>query len=130
MDIKLFAKNEELATIILTVRIYSQDMGIEFGIEKFAMPIMRNGKRQMTEGIELPNQENHQNARIKRKLQLLENVRSGHRQTSGDERKKIKNEYLWRTKKTMLYKSHQMDCPSCKIHGTIPDVDEGKTSTN
>ena len=31
-DIKLFAKNEkEVGTLIQTVRIYSQDIGIEFG---------------------------------------------------------------------------------------------------
>ena len=34
-DIKLFAKNEkELETHIHTVRIYSQNIGMEFGIEK------------------------------------------------------------------------------------------------
>ena len=34
-DIKLFAKNEkELETLIHAVRIYSQDIGMEFGIEK------------------------------------------------------------------------------------------------
>ena len=34
-DIKLFAKNEkELETLIHTVRIYSRDMEMEFGIEK------------------------------------------------------------------------------------------------
>ena len=34
-DIKLFAKNEkEMETLIHTVRICSQDIGIEFGIEK------------------------------------------------------------------------------------------------
>ena len=37
-DIKLFAKNEKhLETLIQTVRIYSQDIGMEFGIEKYAM---------------------------------------------------------------------------------------------
>ena len=37
-DIKLFAKNEkELVTLILVVKIYSQDIGMEFGIEKCAM---------------------------------------------------------------------------------------------
>ena len=37
-DFKLFAKNEnELETQIHAVRIYSQDIGMEFGIEKFAM---------------------------------------------------------------------------------------------
>ena len=35
VGIKLFAKNEkELETLIHAVRIYSQDIGIEFGIEK------------------------------------------------------------------------------------------------
>ena len=57
-DIKLFAKNEkELETRMQTIKIYSQDIGMEFGIEKCAMLIMKNGKRQITEGTELPNQE-------------------------------------------------------------------------
>ena len=55
-DIKLFAKNEkELETLIHAVRIYSQDIGMEFGIEKCAMLLMKSGKRHMTDGIELPN---------------------------------------------------------------------------
>ena len=55
-DIKLFAKNEkELETLIHTVRIYSQDIGTEFGIEKCVMLIMKSGKRHMTDGMELPN---------------------------------------------------------------------------
>ena len=57
-DIKLFAKNEkELETLIHTPRIYSQDIGIEFGIEKCAMLVMKSGKRHRTDGIELPNQD-------------------------------------------------------------------------
>ena len=39
------------------VRIYSQDIGMEFGIEKCTMLTIWSGKRQMTEGIELLNQE-------------------------------------------------------------------------
>ena len=36
-DIKIFAKNEkELETLVQTIRIYSQDIGMEFGIEKCA----------------------------------------------------------------------------------------------
>ena len=57
-DIKLFAKNErELETLIQTVRIYSQDIGKEFGIEKCALLVMKSERRNMTEGIELQNQE-------------------------------------------------------------------------
>ena len=49
-DIKLFAKNEkELETLIHTVRIYSRDIGMEFGIEKCAMLVMKSGKRQLME---------------------------------------------------------------------------------
>ena len=55
-DIKLFAKNEkELETLIHAVRIYSQGIGMEFGIEKCAMLVMKIGKRHMTDGMELPN---------------------------------------------------------------------------
>ena len=37
--------------------MYSQDIGMEFGIEKCTMVIMKSGKRHMTERVELPNQE-------------------------------------------------------------------------
>ena len=55
-DIKLFAKSEkELETLIHAVRIYSQDIGMEFGLEKCAMLVMKNGKRHMTDGMEQTN---------------------------------------------------------------------------
>ena len=54
----LFAKNEkELDILIQRIKIYSLDIGMEFGIEKCNMLVMKNGKRQITERIELPNQE-------------------------------------------------------------------------
>ena len=57
MDDKLFAKNEkELETLIQTVRIYNQDKGMEFGIEKCTILEMKNGKQHITVGVELPYQ--------------------------------------------------------------------------
>ena len=57
-DIKLFAENEkELDTQIHAVRIYSQDIGMEFGIEKCAILAMKSGKRHLTDGMEQPNQD-------------------------------------------------------------------------
>ena len=54
-DIRLFAKNEkELETLIHAVTIYIQDIGMEFGLEKCAMLVMKNGKRHLTDGMELP----------------------------------------------------------------------------
>ena len=49
------------------MRIYSEDIGVEFGIEKCAMLIMRRGKQQMTEGIEQPNKKKSEHLE-KRKL--------------------------------------------------------------
>ena len=51
-------KNEkELEILIHAVRIYSQDIGMEFGIEKCTMLIMKSGKRHMTGEMELPTQD-------------------------------------------------------------------------
>ena len=38
-----------------TPREYSLDIGMEFDIEKYAMLVMKSGKRHMTDGMELPN---------------------------------------------------------------------------
>ena len=44
-DIKLFAKNnEDLQILIQSIRIYSQDIEIQFGFEKCVMVIMKRGK--------------------------------------------------------------------------------------
>ena len=60
---------------------------MEFSIEKCAMFIMKRRKRQITEGIELLNRERIR--KLKKKLQVLGNIGSGH-QTNGDEKKKKK----------------------------------------
>ena len=67
--IKLFAKNEkELETLIHTVRIYSQDIGMEFGIEKYAMLVIKSGKGHRMDGMKLPNQD-----KISKSTKELEN---------------------------------------------------------
>ena len=50
-------KKKELKNLTQTMRIYAQDIWIEFSIEKCAMLIMQNGKRHMTVGTESPNKE-------------------------------------------------------------------------
>ena len=90
-DIKLFAKNEKgLKTLQQTVRIYSQDKGMEFGMESCTMLIMSRGKRQTMEVIELPNQEKNQNAPRKGNSAEIANIGSRHHQTSRNERKTYK----------------------------------------
>ena len=56
-DIKMFRKSEkELETRIHVMKIHSQDIGMEFGIEKCAMLIIKSSKQHRTDGKELPNQ--------------------------------------------------------------------------
>ena len=58
MDIKLFAVNKkELETLIQAVRIYSQDIGMGFGIEKCAILVKKSGKRYMMEEMGQQHQE-------------------------------------------------------------------------
>ena len=55
---KVFAnKEKELKTLIQTIKIYNQDIGIEFGTEKCTVFILKSGKREAMERTELPNQE-------------------------------------------------------------------------
>ena len=56
-DIKVFAKIEkELVSLIGTIRIEGQDIGMEFGIEICLVLVRRSGKRRVTQRIELPDQ--------------------------------------------------------------------------
>ncbi len=55
-DLKLFAKNEaEIDSLVQTVRIFSDDIGMQFGLEKCASMTMKRGKRvHSDDGIVLP----------------------------------------------------------------------------
>jgi len=54
-DLKLYAKNEKsLDSLIHTVRIFSKDIGMEFGIDKCAMLSLKQGYIVTSEGITLP----------------------------------------------------------------------------
>ena len=55
-DLKLYSKSEKaLDCFIQTVRIFSEDIGIQFGIDKCAMLVMKKGKIVKSDGIQLPN---------------------------------------------------------------------------
>ena len=57
-NIKLIAKSEkEVETLIETIRIYNQDIGMKFSLEKSVTQIKKRGKWEIKEGIELLNQE-------------------------------------------------------------------------
>ena len=137
-DIKLFAKNEkELETLIKTVRIYSQDIGMEFAIEKCAMLVMGSGKRHITEGVELPNQvirtpgeketykylgilEAYTIKQLKMKEKKLKSVSQKSHKSTRD--------------KTLLQEPYQRDkylgCPPHEMLETILEVDQDLRTKN
>ena len=67
-----------MENLIQTVRIYSQDIEMEFGREKCTMlVVMKNSKQHITEGVELPNQVIIRMLREKKKQQqILANIGS------------------------------------------------------
>ena len=50
---------------------YSQDIGMEFGIEKCAMLVMKSGKQHLTDGMELPSQDKIRTLREKETYKYL-----------------------------------------------------------
>ena len=55
-DLKLSSRSEKgLDSLVPTIRVFSEDIGMEFGIEKCAMLLMEKGKIVKSVGIELPN---------------------------------------------------------------------------
>ena len=54
-DLKLFARNEKaLNSLVQTVRVVSEDIGMKFGIEKCAMLVLKRGNITKSDGIVLP----------------------------------------------------------------------------
>ena len=95
-DIKLLAKNEKE----YTVRIYSQDIGMEFGIEKYATLVMKSSKRHITDGMELPNQDKIRTLGEKETYSYL-GILEADTIKQVEMKEKIKKEYLWRTRKLL-----------------------------
>ena len=100
-DIKLFAKNEkELETLIHRVRIYSQDIGMEFCIEKCAMLVMKSGKWFLTDGMELLKQDMIRKLWEKETYKYLGILETGTIKQV-EIKDKIKKEYLRKTRKLL-----------------------------
>ena len=96
-DIKLFAKNEkELETLINTVRIYSQDIGMEFVIGKCGLFVMKSGKRHITDEMELPNQDKIRTLAENETLKYLGKLEADTIKQV-EMKNKIQKEYLRRT---------------------------------
>ena len=53
-DLKLWSRNEKgFDSLVQTVRVFSEDIGMEFGVEKCAILVTEKGKIEKSVGIEL-----------------------------------------------------------------------------
>ena len=82
-------------SLIQTIRIYSQDIGMEFSKEKCAILIMKNGKRQTLEEIELPNLERVGTLEEKENYKYLEIL------GADTMKEKIRKKFLRQTRKLL-----------------------------
>ena len=123
-DIKLFAKNEkELETLIHEVIIYSQDIGMEFVIEKYAMLARKSGKQHLTDGMELPSQDKIRTLGEKETYKYL-GILEANTIKQVEMKDKIKKEYLRRTTKLLEAKLSRRNLIKGKIPGlyTLLDI--------
>jgi len=104
-DLKLYAKDEaDLEKLINVVSVFSRDIGMEFGLDKCALLVMKRGTKVRCEGIQLPDG---------RTMEALDDggykylgVLEGADIKQKEMNEKIKKEYLRRVKlvsKSMLY---------------------------
>ena len=84
--------------LIHAVWIYSQDIGMEFGVEKCAMLVMKSGKRHLADGIELPYQDKIRTLEEKETYKYL-GILEVDTIKQTEMKEKNQKEYIRRTKK-------------------------------
>ena len=97
---------KELETLTETMRIYNQGIGMEFGIEKYAVLIMKSAQWQIMDRIEQTSQESIRILREKENYKYLWILAADTMKQA--KWKKMKKAYLSRTRnmihKTKLYR--------------------------
>ena len=135
-DIKLFGKKKKNWKLMWTIRIYSQDKGMECGLEKCVMLIMKSRKIQVTQEIELPYQER---IRLHREKKNYRQIPSNKRRWKKKKKRKRK-ENLRRTRMFLKVKhcsrnliksiKKKLGYLPWKMHRTILKMNKGGTQTN
>ena len=95
-DLKLYSRKvEELDTLVQTVRLISEDIGMEFGISKCAMIEMKRGKIVKNDGIELPDGERIRSLEIDEAYKYLWVLQSD-KEKSKEMKEIVRKEYFRR----------------------------------
>ena len=95
--------------------------GMEFGIEKCAMLVMKSGKRHMTDGMELPNHDKIRTLGENETYKYL-HILKDDTIKQVEMKDKVRKEYLRRTRKLLETKLSSRNhikglCPSLDIRG-------------
>ena len=124
-----------METLIQAVRIYRHDLGMEFGKEKYATLVLKSGKRHITDGMELENQDKITTFREKEMCKWLGILETDtFRQENMKE--KIKKEYFRKAIKLLEIKLYSRNVineintwavPTRKVFGIILKVDQRST---
>ena len=122
-----------MGTLIQEVRIYSQRIGMEFGREKYAILVIKSGKRHLTDAMELPNQDKirtHKETETNKYFGILEvdtikqfKMEILKKSISREPKNYSRSNYITRT----LSKNKYLGSPIRKIFGTILEVDQRRT---
>ena len=121
-DLKLYSRTEkELNSLVETVRIFSKDINMEFGIQKCALLVLKRGKSVKTEGIQL------QDSSFIRSLEYDENYKYlgvlQANEVNGSEMKKIVGkEYKRRLRKVLGTKLNGNNLISAIIIWAVPVI--------
>ena len=110
---------KELETLIHAFRIYRQEIGMKLCIEKYAMLVMKSGKRHMPDGMELSNHEKIRTLGENETYKYF-GILEADTIKQVQIKDKIQKEYLRRTRKlldkTLQQKPHQRN----KYLGCVP----------
>ena len=99
-DLNLYAKSErELEPLIQTVSIFSDNVGMVFGMDRCALLVLTRGKMFRTDGIELPDGKRMREVNLDgyKYLGVLQLDSIMHREM----KEKMKNEYIRRLKRLL-----------------------------
>ena len=103
-DLKLYNRNEKgLGTLVQTIRVFSEDIGMEFGIEKCAMLVIEKGKTVKSVGIELPDGKVIKSLQEKESYKYL-GILEADRFVGEEMKLKVSKEYFRRLKKVLKSK--------------------------
>ena len=107
-DLILYSKNErQVDTLVHTLRVFSEDIGMQFGINNCAVLVMKKGKMTKCEGIKMLDGSLFRNideGDVYKYLGILEADDVKHKEM----KEKMRTEYLCRVRKILKSKLNSM----------------------